>query len=116
MIRGGRLTASLTVALVLFTLSPRLPADSDHDRARKALEPGEILPLRTIIARLERDYPGQIRVGKSVAPGTRVDGRGFLSIRRLTPSHPWSCSIHPTLPQQASVSPSRTRTSITVRQ
>lgn len=32
----------------------------DHDRARQALEAGEILPLRTILERVERDYPGQI--------------------------------------------------------
>ena len=32
----------------------------DHDRARQALEAGEVLPLRTIIERVERDYPGQI--------------------------------------------------------
>ena len=34
--------------------------DHDHDRARQALEAGEVLPLRTIIERVERDYPGQI--------------------------------------------------------
>lgn len=34
--------------------------DHDHDRARRALESGEILPLRTILERVERDYPGQI--------------------------------------------------------
>ncbi|MDO8990624.1 MAG: PepSY domain-containing protein [Sideroxyarcus sp.] len=32
----------------------------DHDRARHALEAGEILPLRTILENMERDYPGQI--------------------------------------------------------
>ncbi len=34
--------------------------DSDHDRARRALEAGEILPLRDILEIVERDYPGQI--------------------------------------------------------
>lgn len=34
--------------------------DGDHDLARRALEAGEILPLRTIIERVEYDYPGQI--------------------------------------------------------
>ena len=33
---------------------------SDHDRARAALEAGEILPLRTILERIERDHPGQV--------------------------------------------------------
>ncbi len=33
---------------------------SDHERARQALEAGEILPLRTILERVERDHPGQV--------------------------------------------------------
>lgn len=32
----------------------------DHDRARQALEAGEVLPLRTILERVEREYPGQV--------------------------------------------------------
>lgn len=32
----------------------------DHDRARQALEAGEILPLRAILERVERDTPGQV--------------------------------------------------------
>ncbi len=35
-------------------------ADQDHDRARKALEAGEVLPLRAILERVERDHPGQV--------------------------------------------------------
>ena len=35
-------------------------AGESHDRARKALEAGEVLPLRTILERIERDYPGQV--------------------------------------------------------
>ena len=34
--------------------------DHDHDRARQALEAGEVLPLRAIIERVERSYPGQV--------------------------------------------------------
>lgn len=34
--------------------------DSDHDRARKAVAAGEVLPLRVIVDRVERDHPGQI--------------------------------------------------------
>jgi uncharacterized membrane protein YkoI len=37
-----------------------LAGDRDHDRAREAVEAGNILPLRTIIEKLDRDYPGQI--------------------------------------------------------
>lgn len=32
----------------------------DHDRARQALEAGEVLPLRTVLERVEREYPGQV--------------------------------------------------------
>ncbi len=32
----------------------------DHDRARQALEAGEVLPLRVILERVECAYPGQI--------------------------------------------------------
>lgn len=32
----------------------------DHDRARQAVEAGEVLPLRTILERIEPDYPGQV--------------------------------------------------------
>ena len=33
---------------------------SDHDRARQAVEAGDVLPLRTILERVEREYPGQV--------------------------------------------------------
>lgn len=32
----------------------------DHDRARQALLAGEILPLKTILDRVEREQPGQV--------------------------------------------------------
>lgn len=32
----------------------------DHDRARQAVESGQIVPLKTVLARVERDFPGQI--------------------------------------------------------
>ena len=34
--------------------------NADHERARQAVEAGEVLPLRTILDRVEREYPGQI--------------------------------------------------------
>lgn len=34
--------------------------DADHDRARQAVEAGDVLPLRTILERVERDYHGQV--------------------------------------------------------
>lgn len=47
----------LSVALAL----PVHAADSgDHDRARKALEAGEILPLKTVLEMVSRESPGQV--------------------------------------------------------
>lgn len=34
--------------------------DDDHDRARRALERGEILPLTDILKRANKEYPGQL--------------------------------------------------------
>ncbi len=34
--------------------------DLDHERARRAVEAGEVLPLRTVLEQVERQYPGQL--------------------------------------------------------
>ena len=47
-------------AVSLMGLSGISRADADHDRARQALEAGEVLPLGTILERIERDHPGQV--------------------------------------------------------
>lgn len=39
---------------------PLAHADSDHDRARAALQAGQVLPLKTVLERLERTQPGQV--------------------------------------------------------
>ncbi|MDQ1316188.1 MAG: hypothetical protein QG662_2297 [Pseudomonadota bacterium] len=55
--------AALSAALLLALLGAGVSQAGDghdHDRARRALESGEILPLRTILERVGRDYPGQI--------------------------------------------------------
>lgn len=51
---GAWLAAALGVA-------PALAKDAhDHDRARRAVEAGEVLPLRAILERIEREHPGQV--------------------------------------------------------
>jgi uncharacterized membrane protein YkoI len=35
-------------------------ASDDHEHARQALEAGEVLSLRTILERVNREYPGQV--------------------------------------------------------
>ena len=52
---------TLSICLALLAGSGAVQADEeDHERARKALEAGEVLPLRTILERVERAYPGQV--------------------------------------------------------
>jgi uncharacterized membrane protein YkoI len=59
--RGLRAALSAALLLALLGAGAGQAGDGhDHDRARQALESGEILPLRTILERVERDYPGQI--------------------------------------------------------
>jgi len=55
--------------------------DHDHDRAHELLEQGEIHPLREIIARVARDYPGEV-VGVSLS---RNDGHWVYDFKILTP-------------------------------
>lgn len=60
----GRQACAALGALFLVLASPAgLAGDDherDHERARQALEAGEVLPLRSILERVEREYPGQV--------------------------------------------------------
>ncbi|KAA3649302.1 MAG: peptidase [Proteobacteria bacterium] len=49
------------LALLLSTalIAPGL-ADGDHDRARRAREAGQVLPLPVILDRVAQDFPGQV--------------------------------------------------------
>jgi uncharacterized membrane protein YkoI len=52
---------TLAICLALLAGSGAVFADEeDHERARKALEAGEVLPLKSILERVERAYPGQV--------------------------------------------------------
>ena len=54
-----RVLAAFLVAAV--TVGAAVPASaSDHDRARRAVEEGRILPLKDILARAQGAYPGQV--------------------------------------------------------
>ncbi|NYT65155.1 peptidase [Alcaligenaceae bacterium] len=57
------------IALALLTLMAAIALPStvvahvhsnDHEQATKALAAGEVLPLRTVLDRVERDYPGRV--------------------------------------------------------
>lgn len=51
---------ALLCALALWGACGMAQADNDHDRARQALQAGEVLPLGTVLQRLEHEVPGQI--------------------------------------------------------
>lgn len=51
--------AALGLSIAAFTAQPAL-ASSDHERARQALQSGEILPLDKILAKVAAAQPGQI--------------------------------------------------------
>lgn len=56
-----RTTLTGLAILVLLSAGTGHAGDnSDHERARQAVEAGEVLPLRTILERVEREYPGQV--------------------------------------------------------
>lgn len=57
--RGGSLLV-LALALVLALPAAQAGEPGDHDRARRALEAGEILPLKTVLERVGIDTPGQV--------------------------------------------------------
>ena len=50
----------LVLALVLVLYPACAAADSDQDRARAAVQAGQVLPLKTLLERLEREHPGQL--------------------------------------------------------
>ena len=51
----------------------------DHELARQALERGQVLPLRTVLDKVEREYQGQVLKVEF----EEDDGRFFYEIRLL---------------------------------
>lgn len=75
----------LAIALLLLAFAGPGLADDDHDRARAALERGELLPLASLLERLAPVINGDIielelerEKGGWVYEITYVDGRGRL--------------------------------------
>jgi len=48
------------LALILAGGTGLALASGDHDRAREALQAGQILPLRQVLDTVEREHPGQV--------------------------------------------------------
>ena len=57
-----RLSAFVVAVVLAAGLVPpaAVASEPDHERARQALERGEVLPLRAILDKIARDYPGEI--------------------------------------------------------
>ena len=71
--------ALLLAVLCLPALRPARAGDSDHELARQALQQGQVLPLRTVIDRVEQQYRGQV----IKVEFEREDGRFIYEIRLL---------------------------------
>ena len=50
----------IVLLLALLAAAGTAAARSDHDRARRAVEEGRILPLKDILARAQATHPGQV--------------------------------------------------------
>lgn len=76
-----RLVIPLALALGAWGAAGSLHADerSDHELARQALQQGQVLPLRSVLERIERDYQGQVLKIEF----ERDDGRYIYEIRLL---------------------------------
>jgi len=49
-----------TILAILLLVSLPAMAGEDHDRIRRAVQAGEILPLSRILEQVDRDYPGEL--------------------------------------------------------
>ena len=78
---------ALPLSLALLAGSGAAHADEeDHERASKALEAGEVLPLKTILERVERAYPGQVMDVELERDHENRSGRWIYEIKVLRTS------------------------------
>lgn len=74
-----RFAAALFCSLALLLATAPAHADSDQDRARAAVQAGQVLPLKTVLERLEREHPGQVLEVEL----ERDDGRWVYEVKLL---------------------------------
>lgn len=80
-----RVALVLPIALLVAMLAcgpARADDDHDHERARRAREAGEIVPLSTVLASVEREFEGTVVEVEL----EREDGRWVYEVELLTPS------------------------------
>jgi len=73
--------AVLALALAIPLAGRASDDERDHDRARRALQAGEVLPLSTVLARLATTHPGQVLEVELERDG----GRWIYEIKLLQP-------------------------------
>lgn len=73
--------SALAVVLATALASPAALADNEQDRARAAVQAGKVLPLKTLLERLEREHPGQVLEVEL----EQEDGRWIYEIKLLQP-------------------------------
>lgn len=73
--------AVLALALAVPLVGQAGDDERDHDRARRALQAGEVLPLSTVLARLAATHPGQV-LEVELEPD---DGQWIYEIKLLQP-------------------------------
>lgn len=56
----GAVALAAVLGLMLPLAASADSKDADHDRARNALQAGEVMPLKSLLAQLERSHPGQV--------------------------------------------------------
>jgi len=56
----GRLTTITLLTAALLAMAGGAMAESDHDRARRLRDAGDVLPLEAIIERARSERPGRI--------------------------------------------------------
>jgi hypothetical protein len=54
------LRSTLAVLLGGLLTAAQASDHGDHERAREAVQSGQVLPLRTVLERLEREHPGEV--------------------------------------------------------
>lgn len=78
-VRARRRILPALLACVLAAAATPCGASDDHELARRALERGEVLPLRDVLDQVERDYRGRVLKIEF----EREDGRFVYEIRLL---------------------------------
>lgn len=71
--------AGLSLGLLLAPAGTAWARDGDHDRALKAVQAGEVMPLQQALEKLARQHPGQVLEVEL----ERENGRWIYEIRLL---------------------------------